>query len=48
MMRNKKLRQNLRIIAPRERIFSVWIGGSILSLLPLFAEKWITRAKYFK
>ncbi|MHA1687961.1 MAG: hypothetical protein ACTSUN_01255, partial [Promethearchaeota archaeon] len=47
MMRDKKLSQNLKIIAPRERTFSVWIGGSILSLLPVFAEKWITRAKYF-
>ncbi|MHA1805467.1 MAG: hypothetical protein ACTSU4_13200 [Promethearchaeota archaeon] len=47
MMRDKKLSQNLKIIAPRERTFSVWIGGSILSILPEFAQKWITRSKYY-
>lgn len=48
LAREKKKDFNLRIIAPRERTFSVWIGGSILSILPEFSEKWITRAKYFR
>ncbi len=47
LARRKKKEQAVRIIAPRERTFSVWIGGSILAMIPDFSENWITRAKYF-
>jgi len=36
----------VRVIAPPERKYSVWIGGSILSSLNTFQESWITRADY--
>jgi len=36
----------IKIIAPPERKFSVWIGGSILSSLATFQEMWITKAEY--
>jgi actin len=36
----------VRVIAPPERKYSVWIGGSILSSLNTFQENWITRADY--
>jgi len=37
---------NVKVIAPPERKFSVWIGGSILSSLSTFASSWITRDEY--
>jgi len=36
----------IRVVAPPERRFSVWIGGSILSSLSTFASMWITKAEY--
>ena len=36
----------IKVIAPPERKFSVWIGGSILSSLSTFQAMWITRAEY--
>ena len=36
----------VRVIAPPERKYSVWIGGSILTSLNTFQERWITRADY--
>jgi len=48
LARRKKSDQVIRIIAPRERTFSVWVGGSILATIPEFSENWITRAEYFK
>ncbi|KKN49780.1 hypothetical protein LCGC14_0639260 [marine sediment metagenome] len=36
----------VRIIAPPERMYSVWIGGSILSSLKTFHRMWITRRDY--
>ncbi|MHA2125084.1 MAG: hypothetical protein ACW99E_07225 [Promethearchaeota archaeon] len=48
LARRKKKNQSVRIIAPQERTFSVWIGGSILAMIPEFSENWITRAKYFQ
>merc|ERR1712083_562328 len=32
----------IKIIAPPERKYSVWIGGSILSSLSTFQQMWIT------
>ena len=48
LARRKKKNQVIKIIAPRERVFSVWVGGSILAIIPEFQKNWITRAKYFK
>merc|ERR1712232_1245459 len=36
----------VKVIAPPERKYSVWIGGSILASLGSFQEKWITKAEY--
>eukprot|EP01057_Protomagalhaensia_wolfi_P005670 Protomagalhaensia_wolfi_Nauph_80__5669@NODE_662_length_2155_cov_1275_181947_g492_i0_p1_GENE_NODE_662_length_2155_cov_1275_181947_g492_i0NODE_662_length_2155_cov_1275_181947_g492_i0_p1_ORF_typecomplete_len378_score57_88Actin/PF00022_19/1_4e135MreB_Mbl/PF06723_13/7_5e08Actin_micro/PF17003_5/0_18_NODE_662_length_2155_cov_1275_181947_g492_i08651998 len=36
----------IKVIAPPERKFSVWIGGSILSSLSTFQSMWITRDEY--
>jgi actin beta/gamma 1 len=36
----------IKIIAPPERKYSVWIGGSILSSLSTFEEMWITKSEY--
>ncbi|KAL7056400.1 hypothetical protein AAHC03_021176 [Spirometra sp. Aus1] len=36
----------IKIIAPPERKFSVWIGGSILSSLSTFQQMWITKQEY--
>ncbi len=36
----------VKIIAPPERRYSVWIGGSILSSLKTFAKMWVTRKEY--
>jgi len=37
---------NVRIIAPPERMYSVWIGGSILSSLKTFSKMWISKREY--
>ena len=36
----------IKIIAPPERKYSVWIGGSILASLPAFQEMWISKQEY--
>ena len=36
----------IRISAPQERIFSTWVGGSILASLDTFRRMWITRQDY--
>jgi len=36
----------IRVVAPPERKFSVWIGGSILSSLSTFQNMWITKSEY--
>jgi len=36
----------IKIIAPPERKYSVWIGGSILSSLSSFQEMWISKSEY--
>jgi actin beta/gamma 1 len=36
----------VRVIAPPERKYSVWIGGSILSSLSTFQSMWISKAEY--
>ncbi|OSX75554.1 hypothetical protein BU14_0231s0007 [Porphyra umbilicalis] len=36
----------IKVIAPPERQYSVWIGGSILSSLSTFQQMWLSRAEY--
>ena len=36
----------VKIIAPPERKYSVWIGGSILASLSTFQEMWISKQEY--
>merc|ERR1712203_259018 len=36
----------IRIIAPPERKYSVWIGGSILASLSTFQQMWISKQEY--
>lgn len=37
---------NVKIIAPPERKYSVWIGGSILASLSSFEDMWVNKAEY--
>lgn len=36
----------VKVIAPPERKYSVWIGGSILGSLSTFGNLWITKEEY--
>ena len=36
----------IKVIAPPERKYSVWIGGSILASLSTFQNMWITKEEY--
>ncbi|CAK0864343.1 unnamed protein product [Prorocentrum cordatum] len=36
----------VKVIAPPERKYSVWIGGSILSSLSTFQQMWVSREEY--
>lgn len=36
----------VKVIAQKERKYSVWIGGSVLASLSTFKSQWITKAEY--
>ncbi|KAF9212793.1 actin, partial [Podila epicladia] len=36
----------VKIVAPPERKYSVWIGGSILASLSTFQQMWISKMEY--
>lgn len=36
----------IKVVAPPERQYSVWIGGSILSSLSTFQQMWVSKAEY--
>jgi len=36
----------VRVVAPLERNYSVWIGGSVMASLSTFQQLWISRAEY--
>ncbi|KAL0387165.1 UNVERIFIED_CONTAM: actin [Sesamum radiatum] len=36
----------IKVVAPPERKYSVWIGGSILASLSTFQQMWITKSEY--
>ncbi len=35
-----------KVLAPAERMYSVWLGGSILASLSTFQTMWITKQEY--
>lgn len=37
---------NVKVVAPPERRFSVWIGGSVLASLQNFQKMWISKQEY--
>ncbi|KAL0369325.1 UNVERIFIED_CONTAM: actin [Sesamum calycinum] len=36
----------IKVVAPPERMYSVWIGGSILASLSTFQQMWISKGEY--
>jgi actin-related protein len=40
--------REVNVIAPPERKYTVWIGGSILASLSTFQEMWISKAEYYE
>lgn len=36
----------VKIVAPQERMFSVWVGGSILASLTSFQSNWVAKEEY--
>jgi len=36
----------IKIVAPPERKYSVWIGGSILASLSTFQNLWVSKQEY--
>jgi actin-related protein len=36
----------IKVVAPPERKYSAWIGGSILASLSTFPDIWISKAEY--
>ncbi|KAL7128274.1 hypothetical protein ABFS83_14G305400 [Erythranthe nasuta] len=39
-------RTRVKVVAPPERKYSVWIGGSILASINIFHKMWITKGEY--
>lgn len=37
---------HVKVVAPAKRKYSAWLGGSILSSLSTFQQKWITKDEY--
>merc|ERR1711872_1060333 len=42
----KANREKIKIVAPPERKYSCWIGGSILASLSTFQQMWISKQEY--
>jgi actin beta/gamma 1 len=42
----KRSLSQVRVVAPPERKYSVWIGGSILASLNTFQDLWCTKQEY--
>jgi actin-related protein len=40
------IKADVQIVAPPERKYSVWIGGSILASLSTFQQMWIAKSEY--
>lgn len=43
---NPRMADDVRVIAPNERKFSVWMGAAILSTLASFQAEWVTKQEY--
>ncbi|CUF04194.1 actin 2, putative [Bodo saltans] len=43
---NARVADDVRVIAPNERKFSVWMGAAILSTLASFTSEWVTSQEY--
>lgn len=43
---NPKVRDEVKVVAPNERKFSVWMGAAVLASLASFNNEWITREEY--
>ena len=43
---NKSVMDDVKVIAPNERKFSVWMGAAILASLTSFLTEWITKEEY--
>ena len=41
-------RVRVKVVAPPERKYSAWIGGSIISSLTLFQNMWMTKEEYYE
>ena len=39
---------SIKIIDPVERIYSVWIGGSVLGSLSVFEKMWVSKQEYYE
>ena len=42
----QNISSKVKVICPKERYYSVWIGGSILASIPTFSSMWITKEEY--
>lgn len=40
--------RKVKIFAPKERHLAVWVGGSILTMIPEFTAQWVSRPNYFR
>ena len=43
---NLKTKHKIQVLAPMERMYSTWIGGSILTCIGSFNDNWIHRQDY--
>lgn len=46
LMKQAPKSMKVKVIAPPERQYSVWIGGSILASLSTFQQLWVSKAEY--
>lgn len=44
--KNLVTNNRIKVLAPPERLYSVWLGGSILASLSTFQTMWITKQEY--
>lgn len=44
--KNSKIEWIFQISAPQERLYSTWIGGSILASLDTFKKMWVSKREF--
>lgn len=42
----KRFLRNSQIAAPQERLYSTWMGGSILASLDTFKKMWVSKREF--